>query len=146
MQPRFALDPRMPFTDNRTKFSIGWGMYDIPLNLAVIGQAYDQQQVDTVYDPDGENRRCRVRRRARLFAGGRAGPIEAAVFRLLPAPGWQQRIGENTLVSVELLARDQHHGLVWETLSPGQIGSRFSAAEFAAGQISRRDGHGAAHI
>ena len=36
-------------------------------------------------------------------------------------------------MSVELLARDEHHGLVCETLSPGQIGSEFLL------QSSRRD-------
>jgi hypothetical protein len=51
----------------------------------------------------------------------------------IASAGWEQRIGENTLVSVELLARDQHHGLAWETLSPGQIGSEFLL------QSSRRD-------
>jgi hypothetical protein len=51
----------------------------------------------------------------------------------IASAGWQERIGENTLVSVELLARDEHHGLVWETETPGQIGSEFLL------QSSRRD-------
>ena len=43
----------------------------------------------------------------------------------ITSAGWQQRFGEKTIVSVELLARNQHHGLVFETETPGQIGSEF---------------------
>jgi hypothetical protein len=51
----------------------------------------------------------------------------------ITSAGYQQNLGENTLVSVEFLARDQHRGLVYETLSPGEIGSEFLL------QTSRRD-------
>src|SRR5262249_25409464 len=47
--------------------------------------------------------------------------------------GWQQRFGANTIVSIDLLARDEHHGQVYETQTPGQIGSVFLL------QSSRRD-------
>src|SRR5216684_5847675 len=39
----------LPFGDDRSKFSLGWGIYNAPLNLSVIAQAFDQQQVDTFY-------------------------------------------------------------------------------------------------
>ncbi|HEX8871459.1 MAG TPA: hypothetical protein VF758_01760, partial [Candidatus Acidoferrum sp.] len=50
-EPRASLNI-LPFRDNRGKFSVGWGMYNIPLNLAVLGQASDQRQVDTLYNYD----------------------------------------------------------------------------------------------
>src|SRR6266446_819736 len=43
------LEPRLsgnvlPFGDDRATLSLGWGIYNAPLNLAVIEQALDQQQ------------------------------------------------------------------------------------------------------
>lgn len=131
VQPRVALN-WMPFKDNRAKFSVGWGMYDIPLNLSVIGQAYDQQQVDTLYDPTGAIPVQGPATSAFVVPAAGLQSLQQPYFDIASA-GWQERIGENTLVGVELLARDQHHGLVWETLSPGQIGSEFLL------QSSRRD-------
>jgi Carboxypeptidase regulatory-like domain len=131
VQPRVAVN-WMPFGDNRGKFSIGWGMYDAPLNLSVIGQVYDQQEVDTLYNAAGTApMQGPATSRFVLPAGGLAG-LQQPYFDIASA-GWQGRFGANTLVSVELLARDEHHGLVFETLSPGQIGSDFLL------QSSRRD-------
>ncbi len=138
VQPRLALN-WMPFKDNRAKFSIGWGMYDIPLNLALIGQAYDQQQVDTLYDPTGKVPVQGPATSAFVLPSGGLPSLQQPYFDIASA-GWQERIGQNTLVSVELLARDQHHGLVYETLSPGQIGSDFLL------QSSRQDKYRAATI
>lgn len=123
VQPRVAMN-WMPWGDDRGKFSMGWGMYDIPLNLTVIGQAYDQQEVDTLYDPTGTFVvQGPATSRFVLPASGLQS-LQQPYFDIASA-GWEQRIGKNTLVTLELLARDQHHGLVWETLSPGQIGSDF---------------------
>jgi Carboxypeptidase regulatory-like domain len=138
VQPRLALN-WMPFKDNRAKFSIGWGMYDIPLNLALIGQAYGQQQVDTLYDPTGEVPVQGPATSAFVLPSSGLPSLQQPYFDIASA-GWQERIGQNTLVSVELLARDQHHGLVYETLSPGQIGSDFLL------QSSRQDKYRAATI
>src|SRR5260370_558328 len=43
----------LPFADDRAKLSLGWGIYNAPLNLSAIGQAFDQQQLDSFYDPTG---------------------------------------------------------------------------------------------
>ena len=137
-QPRVALN-WMPWADDRGKFSIGWGMYDIPLNLTVIGQAYDQQQVDTLYDPTGTLAVQGPATSRFVLPPGGLQQLQQPYFDIASA-GWQQRIGKNTLVSVELLARDQHHGLVWETLSPGQIGSEFLL------ESSRRDKYRSATV
>ncbi|MGB7438364.1 MAG: hypothetical protein WBR26_12750 [Candidatus Acidiferrum sp.] len=130
-QPRLALN-FLPSTNHRTKFSIGWGMYNIPLNLSVIGQAYDQQQVDTLYDPTGKIPVAGPATSAFILPSGGLQSLQQPYFDIASA-GWERRFGENTLVSLELLARDEHHGLVWETVSPGQIGSDFLL------QSSRRD-------
>ena len=131
VQPRLALN-WMPLKDNRGKFSIGWGMYNIPLNLSVIGQAYDQQEVDTLYNAPGKVPIQGPATSAFVLPTNGLQSLQQPYFDIASA-GWEQEVGENTLVSVELLARDQHHGLAWETLSPGQIGSEFLL------QSSRRD-------
>ena len=138
VQPRVALN-WMPFAYDRGKFSIGWGMYNIPLNLTVIGQAYDQQEVDTLYNPAGTAPIQGPATSAFILPAGGLQSLQQPYFDIASA-GWQQRIGANTLVSIELLARDQHHGLVYETLSPGQIGSDFLL------QSSRRDKYRGATI
>jgi len=134
-EPRASVN-YLPFGNDRAKFSIGWGIYNIPLNLSVIGQTLDQRQVDTLYDP--------------ATGAVTAGP--AASSFVLPtqglrqpyfditSAGWEQRFGRKTIVSVELLARNGHRGLAYETLAPGQIGSEFLL------QTSRRDKYRAATV
>ena len=140
-EPRAALN-WMPFAaqgkpsaEKTAKFSIGWGIYDIPLNLSVIGQTADQQQVDTLYDTTGAVMAGPATSRFVLQPGALRQPY----FDITSA-GWQQRFGEKTIVSVELLARNQHRGLVFETQTPGQIGSAFLL------QSTRRDKYRGATI
>jgi len=134
-EPR-ASATYLPFSDGSAKFSVGWGIYNIPLNLAVIGQTQDQWQVDTLYNPStGAITAGPATSRFVLPAGG----LQQPYFDITSA-GWQQRFGSNTIVSVELLARNGHHGLVYETVTPGQIGSEFLL------QTSRRDKYRAATV
>ena len=138
VQPRVSAN-FLPFKDDRTKFSIGWGMYNIPLNLSVIGQTYDQWQVDTLYNATGT---APVQGPAASFfvqPPGGLPSLRQPYFDIASA-GWQQRFGENTLVSLELLARDGHHELAYETVSPGNIGSNFLL------HSTRRDKYRAATI
>jgi len=126
--PRLALN-YLPFADDRTKFTAGWGMCSIPMNLSMIGQTEDQKQVDTLYDLTGKV--------------VTAGPATSQFVQMpngyqmpyfqIANVGWQQRLKRNTLLGLELLARDEHHGLVYETVPPGQIGATFVL------QTSRRD-------
>lgn len=127
-EPRVAVN-FLPFKDDRGKFSVGWGMYNVPLNLSVIGQTYDQQQVDTLYDVTGTVPKAGPA--ASRFVLGNGG-LQQPYFDIASA-GWQERFAGNTILSLELLARDEHHGLVFETLTPGQIGSDFVL------RTSRRD-------
>src|SRR5271167_703880 len=43
----------LPFGDDTSKISLGWGIYNAPLNLSQIAQAFDQQQLDTFYNSAG---------------------------------------------------------------------------------------------
>ena len=117
-----------PYSEKTAKFSIGWGIYNIPLNLSVIGQTADQAQVDTLYDTTGAVTAGPATSRFVLPPGA----LRQQYFDIASA-GWQQRFGANTIVSVELLARNQQRGLVFETATPGQIGSEFLL------QSTRRD-------
>jgi hypothetical protein len=69
-----------------------------------------------------------------------AGGLQQPYFDITSA-GWQERIWKKTILSVELLARNGHHELAYETLNPAQqIGSVFLL------QTSRRDKYRGATI
>ncbi|HUL17466.1 MAG TPA: carboxypeptidase regulatory-like domain-containing protein [Terriglobales bacterium] len=108
----------LPFADDRAKFSLGWGIYNAPLNLSLIGQAYDQQQMDTFYDPTGTIPILGpVVSQFTLPGGG----LQQPRFTISSA-GWQQKIGANTFVDLELLARNGYHGLAYVDQAPSQPG------------------------
>lgn len=119
-EPRASANV-LPFGDDRAKFSIGWGIYNAPLNLALIGQALDQQQVDTFYDSTGA-----------VVAPGPAisqfalpsGGLRQPRFATSSA-SWQEKFGRNTLVSLDLLARNGSHGFAFVDQQPSQPGGIF---------------------
>jgi Carboxypeptidase regulatory-like domain len=135
VQPRAAVN-YLPFADGRGKFSIGWGIYNIPLNLSMLGQTQDQQQVDTLYNPST----------GAVIAGPATSTFTMPAHGLqqpffdITSAGWQERIWKKTIVSVELLARNGHRELAFQTLNPGQIGSVFLL------QSTRRDKYRGATI
>src|SRR6266436_2087369 len=120
------LEPRvsgnvLPFGDDNAKLSLGCGIYNAPLNLSVIEQSFDQQQSDTFYNSTGT-----------VPVGGPAISQFMLPARGLRQPrftttsaGWQQKIRHNTIVDVELLARNGYHGFVYVDQSPSQIGGIF---------------------
>jgi hypothetical protein len=126
--PRLALN-YLPFTDNRTKFTAGWGVYSIPMNLSVIGQTEDQKEIDTLYDLSGKGVTAGPATSQFVLNGN---GYQVPYFQIANV-GWQQRIKKSTLLGLELLARDEHHGLVYETVPPRQIGATFIL------ETSRRD-------
>ena len=135
VQPRVAVN-YLPFADGRGKFSIGWGIYNVPLNLSVLGQTQDQQQVDTLYNPAT----------GAVIAGPATSTFTMPAHGLqqpffdITSAGWQERIWKKTIVSVELLARNGHRELAFETSNPGQIGGVFLL------QSTRRDKYRGATI
>jgi hypothetical protein len=111
----------LPFGDDRAKFSLGWGIYNAPLNLALIGQALDQQQIDTFYDAASNVvPPSPVLSRFVLPAGG----LEQPRFHTTSA-GWQQKFHRNTLVTLNLLARNGSHGFAYVDQQPSQPGGVF---------------------
>jgi hypothetical protein len=120
------LEPRvsgnvLPFGDDNAKFSLGWGIYNAPLNLSVIEQSLDQQQVDIFFNTAGT-----------VPAGAPAISQFVLPARGLRQPrftttsaGWQQKIRRNTIVDVALLARNGYHGFVYIDQNPAQVGGIF---------------------
>jgi hypothetical protein len=135
VEPRAAVN-YLPFADGRGKFSIGWGIYNIPLNLSELGQTQDQQQVDTIYNP--ATGAVSAGPATSTFAMPAHG-LQQPFFDITSA-GWQERIWKKTIVSVELLARNGHRELAFETSNPGQIGGTFLL------QSTRRDKYRSATI
>jgi hypothetical protein len=111
----------LPFGDDRAKFSLGWGIYNAPLNLALIGQVFDQQQVDTFYNSAGAVvPPSPVVSQFVLPAGGLQQPRFATT-----SAGWQEKFGRRTLVSLDLLARNGSHGFAFVDQQPSQPGAIF---------------------
>ncbi len=111
----------LPLGGDAAKLSLGWSLTNAPLNLSLVAQAFDQAQVDTLFDSSGQV--------------AVAGPVTSA-FALPPgglrqprfaitSAGWQQKIAKHTLVGLELLARNGRDALVYETQTPGQPGGVF---------------------
>ena len=111
----------LPFGDDRAKFSVGWGIYNAPLNLALIGQVLDQQQVDTFYDSAGAVvSPSPVVSQSVLPSGGLRQPRFAT-----SSASWQEKFGRNTLVSLDLLVRNGSHGFAFVDQQPSQPGGIF---------------------
>jgi len=126
----------LPFGDDNAKFSLGWGIYNAPLNLSVIEQALDQQQIDIFFDPTGT-----------VPVGGPAISQFMLPSHGLRQPrfttsstGWQQKIRRNTLLDIELLARNGYHGFVYVDQHPAQTGGTFLL------QDTRKDRYRAATV
>jgi hypothetical protein len=119
-EPRISANV-LPFGGDSAKLSLGWGIYDSPLNLALLSQVYDQRQVDTFYDSAGS-----------VMAPGPivsqfvlpTGHLHQPRFAISSA-GWQQKLGSRTLVGLELLARNGSHGFAYVDQQPAQPGGVF---------------------
>jgi Carboxypeptidase regulatory-like domain len=111
----------LPFGDDTSKISLGWGIYNVPLNLSQIAQAFDQQQLDTFYNSAGA-----------VVAPGTvvsqfvlpANGLQQPRFTTYSA-GWQQKLVHNTLLGLQLLARNGSHGFVYVDQQPTQPGGIF---------------------
>jgi hypothetical protein len=111
----------LPFGDDRAKLSLGWGIYNAPLNLSLIGQAFDQRQSDAFYDNTGKVIVLGpVVSQFVLPPGG----LQQPRFTISSA-GWQEKLGKKTLVGLELLARNGYHGFAYVDQQPSQPGGIF---------------------
>jgi len=109
----------LPFADDTSKVSIGWGIYNAPLNLAAIGQAQDQQQIDTFYNSTGQITAQAVSQFVLPTSG-----LQQPRFTNTSAR-WQQKFGRNTLLDIKLLARNGYHGFVYVDQQPTEPGGIF---------------------
>jgi hypothetical protein len=105
----------MPFKGDSTKISLGWNVTATPMTLAFAGRAYDQGQVDTYYDATGLNVISGpVTSKFVIPGGGFQQPhFEATSI------SWQQKIGANTAVTIDLLAREGFDQLHYEPQGVG---------------------------
>jgi hypothetical protein len=139
VEPRLSANV-LPADDDRAKFSFGWGIYNAPLNLALISQVLDQQQLDTFFI-DSTGRPILLPTTAVSQFVLPAGGLQQPRFRISSA-GWQEKFGRDTLVGIELLARDGSHGFAFVDQQPSQPGGifllqdqrkdRYRAATFSA--------------
>ncbi len=119
-EPRLSANV-LPFGDDTSKISLAWGIYNAPLNLSLIAQALDQRQLDTFYNS----------------AGSIVPPGTAVSQFALPAYGLQQprfttssaavqqKLAHNTLLGLQLLARNGYHGFAYVDQQPSQPGGIF---------------------
>jgi hypothetical protein len=111
----------LPLGDDTSKISLGWGIYNVPLNLSQIAQAFDQQQLDTFYNTAGAVvAPGTVVSQFALPATG----LQQPRFTMYSA-GWQQKLIHNTLLSLQLLARNGSHGFAYVDQQPTQPGGIF---------------------
>jgi hypothetical protein len=118
--PRLSANV-LPFGDDTSKITVGWGIYNAPLNLSLIGETLDQRQIDTFYDN----------------AGNVVPPSPVTSQFVLPASGlrqprftisnlgWQQKFAHSTLLTLNLLARNGSHGFAYVDQQPTQPGGIF---------------------
>lgn len=119
-EPRFSGN-LLPLGDDCSKISLGWGIYNVPINPSVIGLTLDQQQVDTFFDRSGNvSSPGAVTSRFALPAEGLLQPRFT-----VSSVGWQQKFAHNTLFGVELLARNGYHGFAFVDQQPSQPGGIF---------------------
>lgn len=120
-EPRVSANV-LPFGDDRAKLSFGWGIYNAPLNLALIAQVLDQQQLDTFFfDSSGNPLATPSTVTSQFVLAGRLSQPRFATS----SAGWQEKFGRNTLVSLEFLARNGSHGFAFVDQQPSQPGGIF---------------------
>lgn len=111
----------LPFGGDTSKITIGWGIYNAPLNLSLIGQTLDQRQIDTFFDNSGNAiAPSPVVSQFALPASGLHQPRFTT-----SSVGWQQKFAHSTLLTFSLLARNGYHGFAFVDQQPAQPGGTF---------------------
>ena len=99
----------VPWSDERSKLSLAWGTFYQPLRFETVGVAYDQQRVDTFYDPTGKTVILGPVETRFVVPGG----LKLPYFRTVNAE-WVQKIGKDTFAGVNVLLRSGRNGLAHE--------------------------------
>jgi hypothetical protein len=133
--PRLAANI-LPFRDERTKISAGWGSYYRPINMALWGAGLDQERTDVLYDqtgtvPIGSS----LTTQFELPSGG----IHQTRFHTTSLE-WEQKFRSNTYAGITLLSRLEGHGFTYQDIQPASLGGVFQF------QDQRRDRYRAAEV
>src|ERR1700687_4882219 len=123
IEPRIALNV-LPFPSESAKLSLALGIYNQPLNLSLLGQAMDQQEIDTFYFPglDGQNI-IRGPFTSR-FVVPPSGLEQPRVYTA--SAEWRQKIGGHTVAGLHTMVRDGRGGFAYEDEGlPGRPGAVF---------------------
>src|SRR5581483_8460395 len=115
--PRLAMN-LLPFSDQRARFTVAWGVYYQSVDLRRYSYGLDQQRVDMI--------------------NSGAGPQGPFLSRFVISPqlrqphfqttsvGWVEQLGEATMLSVQGILRKEEHGLAYEFQpSPQGFGGDF---------------------
>ncbi len=125
--PRLALN-YVPWANNQTKISAGWGIFYQPVNLSTYALAFDQQRQDTLYNAAGQPQSPPF-----LIRFGLPGAKLKAPRYYTSFLGWEQELPERVFLGLRWLQRQQRDGLAYENLSPA------GPTEFFLLQNNRRD-------
>jgi hypothetical protein len=117
--PRLAAN-LLPFRDDRTKISLGWGIYYRPINMALWGAGLDQEREDTLYDQAGTTSLGTFTTWFLLPSGG----LQQPRFNTSSVE-WEQKLGSNTSTGVTLLRRVEGDGLTYQDIQPASLGGVF---------------------
>ncbi len=141
---RTILGPRLaasylPFSDDRTKISAGWGIYYRPINLALWSEGLDQERTDTFYNSTGTTS---ATTQFVLPSGG----LRQTAFNTTSLE-WEQKLGSNTFTGVALLRRVETHGFAYQDSQPAPVwgmlqfqdnrSDRYSSAEIWVRRVFR---------
>lgn len=123
---RATTSPRLsanflPFQDNRVKLSVGLGIFVQPLLLGVLGPVFDQAREDLFYDSTGRTPVLGPVISRFILPVGHLGQPR---FYTTSA-GWEQKIGNKTFASMNLIYRNEHSGLAYEDTHADQSANVF---------------------
>ena len=116
VEPRIAMN-WVPAGDGRMKFTLAWGKHYQPLNLALLGQGFDQQRTDVFYDSSGLNPVGPPT--VSSFVVPRAGLAQSRSYNTTAE--WDERFFDSTFVGASFLLRESRDGFAWETQNSGAL-------------------------
>jgi hypothetical protein len=128
--PRLAAN-LLPFRDDRTKISVGWGIYYRPINMALWGAGLDQERDDTTSSGTFTTR----------FSLPSSG-LQQPRFNTSSVE-WEQKLGSNTFTGVTLLRRVEGDGFAYEDIQPAPPGGLGGVFLF---QDHRRDRYSSGEV
>jgi hypothetical protein len=104
LQPRLVVNW---FPQSSTKFSFGWGFYDQPVYLSLIGQSQDQQRIDVLSTAPST---------PIITSFSRTAGLCEPYFQTVSAE-WEKAWNSQTMSSIHFVERQQRNGLVYENIS-----------------------------